>query len=310
MTAALNNGEVSSSGLKSSAIQLGKALNDPVKGVTALQRVGVSFTEGQKKQIKALVDSGRTLDAQKIILKELGKEFGGAAKASADPMERLGTIIGNLGERLGTALLPTIDKVAKFLTNTLLPAFSKFLDEMRKGEGAGGAFMAVLKAFAVVLKTVGSFIANTIIPAIQNLAQWISRNKEIIPALGIGIAVVLVPAFIAWAAAAGAAAIATIAAAAPVIAIGAAITLLAFLIIKNWDKIKAATIAVWNALRNAVVGAAQAVIGFLKRNWPLIVAILTGPIGAAVLIITRNWDKIKAGATAVQTWIRDRFNAV
>src|SRR5262245_8448404 len=136
MTAALNNGEVTSQGLKSSSIQLGKALNDPIKGVTALQRVGVSFTEGQKKQIKALVDSGRTLDAQKIILRELGKEFGGAAKASADPMERLGTIIGNLGERLGTALLPTIDKVAKFLTNTLLPAFSKFLDEMRKGEGA------------------------------------------------------------------------------------------------------------------------------------------------------------------------------
>src|SRR3954454_24978141 len=36
---------------KSSAIQLGKALNNPIKGITALQRVGVSFTDGQKKQI-------------------------------------------------------------------------------------------------------------------------------------------------------------------------------------------------------------------------------------------------------------------
>jgi phage-related minor tail protein len=51
-----------------SAIQLGKALNDPIKGVTALQKVGVSFTESQKEQIKTLVATGDTLGAQKIIL--------------------------------------------------------------------------------------------------------------------------------------------------------------------------------------------------------------------------------------------------
>lgn len=66
----------------SSAIQLGKALNDPVKGVTALQRVGVSFTKGQRDQIKALVDSGHAMDAQKLILRELNKEFGGSAEAA------------------------------------------------------------------------------------------------------------------------------------------------------------------------------------------------------------------------------------
>src|SRR6266508_689573 len=55
---------------KASAIQLGKALNDPIKGVTALSKVGVSFTEQQKKQIKTMVDSGNTLGAQKIILAE------------------------------------------------------------------------------------------------------------------------------------------------------------------------------------------------------------------------------------------------
>jgi phage-related minor tail protein len=67
---------------KSSAIQLGKALNDPIKGVTALQRVGVSFTQSQRDQIKTLVESGNTLDAQKMILRELRKEFGGSAPLS------------------------------------------------------------------------------------------------------------------------------------------------------------------------------------------------------------------------------------
>ena len=35
--------------LKSSTVQLGKALNSPIDGITALSRVGVSFTDAQKK---------------------------------------------------------------------------------------------------------------------------------------------------------------------------------------------------------------------------------------------------------------------
>ena len=66
----------------SSAIQLGKALNDPVKGVTALRRVGVSFTAAQIKQIKTLVATGKTLQAQKLILRELNQEFGGSREGS------------------------------------------------------------------------------------------------------------------------------------------------------------------------------------------------------------------------------------
>jgi phage-related minor tail protein len=69
----------------SASIQLGKALNDPIKGITALSRAGVSFTADQKEQIKTLVATGDTLGAQKIILAELGKEFGGAAQARLHP---------------------------------------------------------------------------------------------------------------------------------------------------------------------------------------------------------------------------------
>jgi hypothetical protein len=36
--------------MSKSAIQLGKALNDPIKGISALRRVGVSFTDAQKEQ--------------------------------------------------------------------------------------------------------------------------------------------------------------------------------------------------------------------------------------------------------------------
>jgi hypothetical protein len=65
MTAAMNGGKVTSENLRKQAIQLGKALNDPVKGMTALSRVGVTFTAGQKKQVEQLVKSGKSMQAQK-----------------------------------------------------------------------------------------------------------------------------------------------------------------------------------------------------------------------------------------------------
>ncbi len=65
-----------------SAQMLGKALNDPVSGITALTRAGVQFTDGQKDQIKAMVAAGDTLGAQKLILGELETQFGGSAEAA------------------------------------------------------------------------------------------------------------------------------------------------------------------------------------------------------------------------------------
>lgn len=127
MAAAMNNGQVTTDGVKAASIQLGKALNDPIKGTSALQRVGVSFTAQQKDQIKTLVASGHTLEAQKIILGEVQKEFGGTAAAAADPMQRLSVITKDLGEQVGQALLPAVTDFADFMTNTGAPAISTFV---------------------------------------------------------------------------------------------------------------------------------------------------------------------------------------
>lgn len=83
LATAMGGGEGS---LKSASIQVGKALNDPIKGVTALTKVGVSFTDSQKEMIKSLTESGHLVEAQAIILKELEKEFGGSARAARDTL--------------------------------------------------------------------------------------------------------------------------------------------------------------------------------------------------------------------------------
>ncbi|MGW3648318.1 phage tail protein [Streptomyces sp. NPDC000878] len=61
---------------------------------------------------------------------------------------------------------------------------------------------------------------------------------------------------------------------------------------------------------NWLIDAGKSVINWLKANWPLLVAILTGPVGIAVLAIVRNWDRIKEAVGAVRDWIVEKWNSV
>jgi hypothetical protein len=111
--------------LQGSAIQLGKALNDPVTGITALSRVGVSFTDDQKEMIKAMVEAGDVAGAQGLILAELEKQYGGAAKAArdaapgGDQLQAWRTLQEVIGERLVVAF----EKVEQVIT----PMLNSFL---------------------------------------------------------------------------------------------------------------------------------------------------------------------------------------
>lgn len=114
------------------AIQLGKALNDPVKGITALTRVGVSFTDEQKEQIKTMQEAGNIAGAQAIILAELEKEFGGSAKAASDAAgasEVYKDRMNDLKEQIGSKMLPVQELWMKaqtvavsFIADKLIPA--------------------------------------------------------------------------------------------------------------------------------------------------------------------------------------------
>lgn len=61
---------------------------------------------------------------------------------------------------------------------------------------------------------------------------------------------------------------------------------------------------------NWLIDAGKNVVNWLKANWPLLVAILTGPVGIAVLAIVKHWDRIKEAVGTVRDWIVDKWNAV
>lgn len=102
--------------LNSAILQVGKSLNDPIKGMTALSRMGVSFTQDQKDQIKTLVKSGQAHQAQKIILQELSSEFGGAAKASKTYTQQITNDMDDLHEEIGR-LVGLDNPLTKFTAN-------------------------------------------------------------------------------------------------------------------------------------------------------------------------------------------------
>jgi hypothetical protein len=223
---------------KSAAVQLGKALNDPIKGISALSRVGVTFTDEQKEQIKALVGAGDAAAAQKIILKELNREFGGSAKAAGDartPQQRLAMTMGDLQETIGLKLLPVMEKLAGFL----------------------------------------------------------AKNKSVIVVLAGVIGATLVAAFVAWAAAAWAAAAPTIAAAAPILALVAAIALVGFAIYKlvtEWETVWATVKRVVGTAVGWVVDQFKKIPSGIKTAFTGLANLITAPYKAAFRAIARLWN--------------------
>lgn len=169
---------------ESAAKMLGKALNDPLKGITALSRAGVTFSEDQKRQIAAYVQQNDLLSAQKIILKEVESQVGGQAAAQATAAEKASVAWANVKETIGTALLPTIDRMSE-----------KFVDFVENHDIEGWAENAAdgLETFFEeaeplardVLPAIGTALgiaadaAQTLAPAVQavvdafnNMPKW------------------------------------------------------------------------------------------------------------------------------------------
>jgi phage-related minor tail protein len=138
------------------ALQLGKTLNDPTRGMTALRRAGVTFSKDQEKQIKILQESGDIMGAQKVILQELQKEFGGSAEAAgktfAGQLEILKNQFGDVKESLGTALMPVVMDIIQTLQRNM-PKIQASIDK----------FVPIIKNDIIpVLADLGRIVGNVI----------------------------------------------------------------------------------------------------------------------------------------------------
>ena len=155
--------------MSSSAILVGKALNDPVGALGALSRAGIQFTEQQKDQIKTMVAAGDTIGAQKVVLAELTAEFGGSAEAAGKTFGGQLSLAKEEAKNFGAELLrgaiPTLTSLAHGLQSA-----TQFLEEHKTMTKVvigvvGGLSVAVLslKAALEVWKAV---------QIVATAAQW------------------------------------------------------------------------------------------------------------------------------------------
>jgi hypothetical protein len=169
--------------MESAATQVGKALNDPTEGVSALTRVGVSFTEQQKEQIRAMQESGDLAGAQGIILSELERQYGGLAVAAGDTLAGKFTILKNkfldVAEGVGMQLIPALSQGLDYAVQfgdwaapKITQVTNAVIDLWVKGQ-------PYLSQFASWFSTTGgpgivSFIQNDVVPAVLTIATAIS----------------------------------------------------------------------------------------------------------------------------------------
>lgn len=188
---------------ESNAVQLGKALQDPIKGIAALARSGVTFTEQEKAKIKTLVESNKMLEAQDVILSAIEKQVGGTAEATANNSDRMRLAFQEVQETIGAALLPAFER--------LLPVLQRFADWAAANPQLiikVGAAIAALSAAIITLNfllSINPYVLLTAAIVALGTAMYVLYQRseparKVMHAIGLFILSTAVPAFTIFAA--------------------------------------------------------------------------------------------------------------
>jgi len=273
--------------METNAKQLGKALADPTKGLTALTRSGVNFTKSQKEQIANMQKSGDLLGAQKIILGEVESQVGGTAAATAGAGAKMSVAWEEMKVKLGTGLLPIVGQIkntfaglfdfiganASWLTPLLLAA-----------AGFATTLFVVAKAvqmFQVVIEGVKLAVAGFRL-------VWLALNSSFL-ASPIGLIIVAVVALVAV--------IVLIATKTTWFqTIWATVTRF---MSAAWSATVGAITSAWNAAWSFIAGIfraiqsiAMTVWGWIRSYWPILAGVLAGPFGVAIALVYMYWGPI------------------
>lgn len=161
-------------GMPQAAKVLGKALNDPAQGMSALSRVGIQFSASQKTQIKAWEATGQTAKAQALILAQVNMKMGGTAEAAATPIQKLKAAWWNFTENIGEMLIPMVNRLIQIFTTDVLPVLSSMANFVKNNTTVVLSFVGAMAALLVTMKLVK--LATEAWEAIQVIGTAISKG--------------------------------------------------------------------------------------------------------------------------------------
>lgn len=247
--------------------------------------------------LKSMKAGTKGLDRWQGSLKRAGNTLNDNASTNIESFKR--QVSTTFVTFLGGKALPVVNEMAKSLANNFGPALSGVVS-------VGASVLGFLREHSTLTKslviTIGALVLVTqahaavlAVTAAGGLLKYLQATKLVS-------AVTKVWTAVQWALNAAMSAN-------PVGLVVLAIVALVAVIVVAWKKSETFRKIVTGAF-DKVKSAASSAFGWVKAHWPLLLAILTGPIGLAVLAIVRNWDKIKAGAGAVKDWVSEKFHQI
>ena len=252
--------------------KLAKAFADGELTAKELTKVFPGLEQSVYAQAEALSKAGKNQEALNLLTESGSKKYDDAAAKNATSTQKFEVALANFKEMLGTKVLPLLEKGIDFLTK-MIETFDGLPGPVQNLILVLGGLLAIggpILTFLASAKT--AMITLGIVTKAQTGSQ-IALNTAML-ANPIGLVIIAIAA---------------------IIAIGV-------LLWKNWDTVTEYAGKLWDAIKKA--------FNWIKENWPLLLAILTGPIGLAILAITKNFDKIKDKASDIVDGIKDIFNGL
>ena len=266
---------------KNVANMLGKAMTGQVG---ALKRVGISFTDAQAKILKTGNEEQRAAMLAKVVTQNVGnmnKEF---AKTDEGKIAQAKNALGDLGERLGAVLLPALANIAKWVSENIMPKVESLISFIEAHPIIGKAATAIA-GFLVVAGPIIALIGG-ITSGIGILMTSVTKIISVIGMVGKAMSFLM---------------------ANPWVAIITAIAVVALLIYKNWDKVKAFLIKIWNAISAAAKAVWEPIKQFFVGIWNGIKSAAITAWNGIKSFFSAIWNGIKAVATAVWNGIKAFF---
>jgi tetratricopeptide (TPR) repeat protein len=254
---------------ESVSTKLAKAFADGVLKSKELQKIFPDLSAATYEQAEALSAAGKNQEALTLLNDAAQKKYGDAAEKNVTATQKFEVALANFKETLGTKVLPILEKGIDFLTK-VIDAFDNLPGPVQNVVLALGALVAIggpILTFFASAKT--ALITLGIVTKAQTGSQLALNAAMLANPIGLVIIAILA-----------------------IIAVGV-------LLWKNWDTVTEYAGKLWDKIKQ--------VFGWIKENWQLLLAILTGPIGLAVLAITKNFDKIKEKASEIVENIKDFF---
>lgn len=264
-----------------------------------------------------LGDVGKSFQSLQPILSNVGQFFQLFYQQVIND-EPIGLLIGafaNLGITIGNLIGPLLQVAGAFL--------KAFGIDLTKPQAAVDGIISAISTFSSVMQTVAN-VSATVATNLQNFATWLNTGglaadafRAILIGVGVAFAAIqigsflatipaLVTGFIAWATTAGAAAIATIAATWPLLAIGAAIALVVagiILAVQHWGEITTFLQGVWASFSSWFMTTLGQIGAFFTGIWNGIVSFFTG-------IWTSITGQAQAGGQALTSWWTGLWNGI